>query len=142
MRLTSITPQIVESAPAQLKQGVLYISEKYRTALHLCCCGCGLEVVTPLSSAEWQLHRTGGAVSLHPSIGNWSFACQSHYWIRQNNVVWAGAMSKAEIARSRRRDQCDKDRRINEINARKLRGSDAKKSTPTNFWMWLKSLWQ
>lgn len=111
---------MVESAPTPLEAGILYISEKYATALHLCCCGCGQEVVTPLSSAEWQLHRIGNAVSLCPSIGNWSFACQSHYWIEQNQVLWEKAMSAVEIARVRQRDQHDKDRQIHQRNAMKM----------------------
>lgn len=123
MRLTSITFQIVEFAPAQLEPSVLYISEKYATALHLCCCGCGQEVVTPLSSAEWQLRRIGNTVSLYPSIGNWSFACQSHYWIKQNKILWAGAMSAVQIDRVRQRDKRDKDRQIHKSNATKLRHS-------------------
>jgi len=30
-----------------------------------------------------------GVVSLAPSIGNWSFPCNSHYWITGNEVRWA-----------------------------------------------------
>ena len=125
MKLAFITPQIVESAPTPLEAGILYISEKYATALHLCCCGCGQEVITPLSSAEWKLHRIGSAVSLSPSIGNWSFACQSHYWIKLNKVLWEKAFSAAEIARVRQRDQRDKDRQIQQMNAMKLRRGKA-----------------
>ena len=44
-------------------------------------------------------------VSLHPSIGNWSFPCRSHYWIRGNRVVWAGAFFKKDTDEVRRIDQ-------------------------------------
>ena len=31
-----------------------------------------------------------GMTTLDPSIGNWSFACRSHYFMRKGRVVWAG----------------------------------------------------
>jgi Family of unknown function (DUF6527) len=31
----------------------------------------------------------GRSISLDPSIGNWGFQCRSHYWIKNNRVVWA-----------------------------------------------------
>ncbi|WP_353963011.1 DUF6527 family protein [Streptomyces sp. NBC_00365] len=39
-------------------------------------CGCGRKVVTPLAPQEWKLTLDGVSVSLHPSIGNWSFPLQ------------------------------------------------------------------
>lgn len=36
--------------PAQLEPGILYVSKKYRTAAHLCACGCGEKVRTQLGS--------------------------------------------------------------------------------------------
>jgi hypothetical protein len=85
----------------------IYISLRYSTASHLCCCGCGLEVVTPLNPAKWRLTERAGAVSLVPSIGNWSFPCRSHYWITANRVRWAGAMSPEIIAAVKARDRVD-----------------------------------
>jgi len=131
MKLTSISPRFVKSAPNPLEPGVLYVSEKYATALHLCCCGCGQEVVTPLSPAEWQLRRRGSAVSLYPSIGNWSFPCKSHYWIKQNEVIWAELMSDAQIARVRERDQRDKGRQIRRRNDLKLDGNRLQRAWKT-----------
>ena len=32
----------------------------------------------------------GRTISLNPSIGNWSYPCRSHYWIKGNRVVWDG----------------------------------------------------
>jgi Family of unknown function (DUF6527) len=106
-RLTRLKPEFVEFIPDQLEQGVLYVSRRYSTAAHLCCCGCGLEVVTPLNPAKWHLSEQGGTVSLRPSIGNWSFPCKSHYWIEGNSVRWAGAMSPAAIAEVKARDRRD-----------------------------------
>ena len=107
-RLNAITPEFVEFIPEKLEPGMLYISRRYATASHLCCCGCGSEVVTPLNPAKWRLsERGGGRVSLDPSIGNWSFPCKSHYFIEGNGVTWAGSMSRKQIAAVRARDRED-----------------------------------
>jgi len=106
-RVRNLRPQFVEFIPEKLEAGVLYISRRYSTATHLCCCGCGLEVVTPLNPAKWRLDERGGTVSLKPSVGNWSFPCKSHYWIENNQVRWAGQMSKAAIAHVKERDRRD-----------------------------------
>lgn len=107
MRTSKIDLKLVDLAPRDLQPGVLYVSEKYQTALHLCCCGCGERVVTPLSPAEWRVQVQRGKVSLAPSIGNFGMACQSHYWIRSGRVVWSGAMSRAQIASAQARDKRD-----------------------------------
>ncbi|MFH9405198.1 DUF6527 family protein [Streptomyces sp. NPDC017638] len=85
----------------------------YRTCGHLCCCGCGEEVVTPLSPAQWSLTYDGESVSLTPSIGNWSLSCRSHYWIRAGRVHWSHRYSAAEIDQNR-----DRDRRLLARNTR------------------------
>ncbi|WP_394708476.1 DUF6527 family protein [Desulfuromonas acetoxidans] len=87
-----------------MEQGVLYISLEYKTAAHKCCCGCGNKVVTPLLPTDWTLHNHGATVSLHPSIGNWSFDCKSHYLIKRNRVVWCGQWSEKRIEAGRARD--------------------------------------
>ncbi len=99
--------ETVEFVPEQLAPGVLYVPRRFSTASHLCCCGCGLEVVTPLNAARWRVTEVGGGVSLHPSVGNWSFACRSHYWIEGGRVLWAGAMSPALVAKVRTGDRRD-----------------------------------
>jgi hypothetical protein len=116
MKASAIRPEFVEFIPKLLEPGVLYVSEKYRTASHLCACGCGEKVVTPLSPADWHLSMDGGKVSLHPSIGNWNYACQSHYWIRRNGISWAGSMSKGQIKRVQARDFADRASQVAQIN--------------------------
>jgi len=64
----------------------------FGTVVHKCCCGCGNEVVTPLSQTDWQLSFDGESISLYPSIGNRNFKCKSHYWIKNNNVIWCKKM--------------------------------------------------
>jgi hypothetical protein len=109
VRAQSIRPEYVEFIPKVLEEGVLYISKKFRTASHRCCCGCGTKIVTPLRETEYRLTERGDTVSLHPSIGNWNHPCQSHYWIRENRVDWAGAMSKAQIRAGRAHDDASKE---------------------------------
>jgi Family of unknown function (DUF6527) len=104
MTRTSLSHEFVEFIPSEMKEGTLYISIPFATAVHLCACGCGIKVVTPISRPEWQLSWNGDTVSLYPSIGNWQFPCRSHYWIRCNRVEWARALSDAEIERGRRHD--------------------------------------
>jgi hypothetical protein len=102
--------QFVEFMPKALDEGVLYVSMTYATASHRCFCGCGMKVVTPLSPTDWRLTFDGDSVSLHPSIGNWSYPCRSHYILRGSRVVWAGTMSTEEVQAIRDADGRDKRR--------------------------------
>lgn len=149
MRLVAITPQFVEIMPSEIKDGVLYISEKYSTAIHKCCCGCGMKVVTSLSPARWQLRRDGNLVTLNPSIGNWDFPCRSHYWIRRNRVVWSGSMTQQEIRRVKERDKRDIENHISQSNKLKTNStvkqtkpdqgsSNVSGSNSKSLWHWLK----
>ena len=104
MRQKALKHEFVEYAPRELEDGTLYVSIKFATAIHNCCCGCGHQVVTPLSPADWTLIFDGRSVSLYPSIGNWSFPCRSHYWIKHNKVIWARQWSREEIKAGRHND--------------------------------------
>src|SRR5947209_3639872 len=101
--------EFVEYIPEELKERTLYISKVHGTAVHKCCCGCGREVVTPLSRTGWQLALDGKSVSLYPSIGSWSLPCQSHYYITKNKVVWAPQWCKERIARGREQEALEKE---------------------------------
>ncbi len=103
-----LTPEFVELAPPVLKDGVIYISMIYGSAVHKCCCGCGEKVVTPFGPTDWKL-IFDGTVSLDPSIGNWSFDCKSHYFIRHNKVVWAPRWSQEQINAGRAHDRLSKE---------------------------------
>lgn len=111
-RREALKHEFVEYVPDVPGEGVLYVSIPFRTATHRCCCGCGAEVVTPISPADWQVSYDGETVSLYPSVGNWSLPCRSHYWIRDGRVVWARAWSKREIARAHDRDRLAVERRF------------------------------
>lgn len=149
MRTSTLQPRLVEFIPDQLEDGVLYISERFRTCSHRCCCGCGEEVVTPLSPAEWNLTIDGSNASLWPSIGNWNYACRSHYVIHRNQVIWAKAMSTRQIAAVQRRDRIDLERRVLSENRQKeerqlpqaaVSLSLPRRDESSGFWNWLQVL--
>lgn len=108
--------RFVEIIPDAVEDDVLYISLKYCTAIHKCVCGCGNEVVTPISPTDWKLIFDGKTVSLSPSIGNWSFNCQSHYWIKRNEIVYAREWDKEEIQFGRTNDEKRKAKYYNKEN--------------------------
>ena len=94
---TYLKYRFVEFIPSLLEEGILYITVKYKTAAHLCACGCGNKVLTPITPNRWKMIYNGESVSLSPSIGNWSFACRSHYWIRKNEVIEAISWSEGQV---------------------------------------------
>ncbi len=100
--------KFVQFIPNELEEGVLYISTEFATATHKCACGCGREVVTPLSPTDWSLTFDGRTISLEPSIGNWSFPCQSHYWIKRDKIRWAPKWSAHQIKAGREYDSIQK----------------------------------
>lgn len=108
-RETILKHEFVEYIPAELEDGTIYVSIPYETVVHRCCCGCGSKVITPLSPRDWKLIFDGQSISLDPSIGNWSFSCQSHYWITRNKVRWAWKWSPEEIYTARVEDQLGKE---------------------------------
>jgi Family of unknown function (DUF6527) len=101
VRQTAYAHQFVEYIPEQLDDGILYVSMNYAVASHKCACGCGCEVVTPLSPTDWQLYFDGQSIGLQPSIGNWNFACRAHYYIEEGRVRWARDMPQYAIERGR-----------------------------------------
>lgn len=101
--------RFVDHFPDRLEPGVLYVSLPFASVAHGCACGCGKEVITPLSPTDWRLTFDGKSISLQPSIGNWSFPCRSHYWIKHGAVEWSYEMSRQEIQAGRKRAQIARD---------------------------------
>lgn len=95
----------VHYMPKFLEPGVLYVSEEFDAAAHLCACGCGSKVRTPLGPTEWTVIETSNGPSLTPSVGNWQQTCQSHYWIRRGEVIWSRKWSPKEIEVGRRSEE-------------------------------------
>lgn len=97
--------KFVEFMPSLLEDGIVYISMEYGTAIHQCVCGCGNKVVTPISPTGWQLTYDGESITLNPSIGNWSFECQTHYWIINSSVRYASKWNEDEIKKARKKEK-------------------------------------
>lgn len=150
MKQSHIVPRFVDFIPTHLEDGVLYISQEYKTAIHKCCCGCGQEVVTPLSAAQWQVSVTKDKVSLNPSIGNWNFECKSHYWIKQNRVSWSYTFTEREIQQVQARDRRDLQEMTRHTNLHKNNNPQQLNKTTSSliektllaiqkFWNWIRS---
>lgn len=147
-RRLKVRHEFVEFVPKDREEGVLYVSIPYATAVHNCFCGCGIKVVTPISPVGWQLTFDGETVSLWPSVGNWSFPCRSHYFIRHDAVEWAGDMSDEAIARGRGKDQAARRQHFDGIPAQHkartaqvgtppTQDTQPKKRKKAGFWSWL-----
>ena len=104
MRHTVLEHRFVDHFPEALEPGVLYVSFEFGSVAHSCCCGCGEEVVTPLTPTDWNFTYDGETITLHPSIGSWTLPCRSHYVIRRGQVIEAPPWTDSEIAAERRRD--------------------------------------
>ena len=103
--MAKIRLERVHYMPQDLSPGVLYVSEEFGAAAHLCACGCGTKVRTPLGPTEWSLEGTDDGPTLRPSVGSWQLACQSHYLITDGEVIWARQWTTEEIADGRRREE-------------------------------------
>lgn len=108
----------VESFPRPMDAGILYHSERFKAAGHACACGCGQEVITPLSPVQWRLTQGVDGATLRPSIGNWRFPCRSHYWITGGRVEWAADMSEEKIKAGRAFNAKLRERYFDEKNSR------------------------
>lgn len=89
-----LRPVFVEVLPPfdSIKDGDLWISHKHRTVNLRCPCGCGELTVLSLHPSRWHVYFDGKSVSLKGPTGGsvWaSSGCGSHYFIRNNTVVWS-----------------------------------------------------
>src|SRR5947209_7455958 len=125
--------QRVHYIPKELTPGVLYVSEEFGAAAHLCACGCGSKVRTPLGPTDWALEETWRGPTLRPSVGNWQLPCKSHYWICQGEVRWADPWTPERVAAGRRAEEV-RARAYYEARARSRGG------VLRRFWRWVKRL--
>ena len=135
--------EFLDHIPEQLDDGVLYVSIRFGTVVHRCACGCGEEVVTPLGPVEWRLIYDGRTVSLTPSIGNWSFACRSHYWIDEGIVRWASGFSEAKVALARQEARTRRDGYYETESAEvigKVPGGDEQRVSRRSIWEKIRAL--
>lgn len=105
MRHSVLEHRFVGHFPESLAPGVLYVSLEFGSVAHSCCCGCGEEVVTPLTPTDWNITYDGETITLFPSVGSWTLPCRSHYVVRRGKVIEAPPWTDAEIAAERRRDR-------------------------------------
>ncbi|WP_444451423.1 DUF6527 family protein (plasmid) [Rhodobacter capsulatus] len=91
--------------PKFLEAGFLYVSEEFHTAAHLCACGCGQKVRTPLGPTEWTVRADSHGPTLRPSVGNWQLRCKSHYLITNGSVQWSNQWTEKQIHAGRQREQ-------------------------------------
>lgn len=103
--MSNIRLERVTYLPKQLESGILYVSTEYSVAGHLCACGCGSKVITPLGPAEWSFTAHSEKPTLRPSIGNWQLRCRSHYLISAGIIIWAGSLPNAVILEGRRAEE-------------------------------------
>ncbi len=96
--------QRVQFMPKVLKPGILYFAEEYGAAAHLCACGCGAKIRTPIGPTEWSIDDGPKGVSLCPSVGNWQHPCRSHYWIADGEIEWSGEWTDEHIKAGRERE--------------------------------------
>lgn len=123
--------QRVKYIPAKLDPGILYVSKEFGAAAHLCACGCGTIVRTPMD--RWSLIETKDGPSLDPSIGNWQEPCGSHYWIERGKIRWAPKWTPEQITAGRQREG-------ERLRTRHDALSQKRPGTIARFWQWLKSL--
>lgn len=94
MKVDHLELREVEYMPDQIEPGILYHSDRFKTAIHLCTCGCGNKVVTPISRDRFQgAHKWGFVVDKNGptsegSIGNQN-VCGAHYHVRDGKIEQA-----------------------------------------------------
>lgn len=97
--------QRVHYMPKEMMPGVLYLADTFDIAIHLCACGCGMKVKTPVGPTEWSVEETSSGPSLRPSVGNWQQPCRSHYWITRGEIRWAPTWTPEQVADGRRQEE-------------------------------------
>jgi hypothetical protein len=132
VRYARLEHRFVDRIPRLIEPGVLYISTEHGTAIHSCCCGCGHEVVTPLTPTDWKMTYDGESVSLDPSIGNWQLACHSHYIIRRGQVIEAAPWTRRRIAAEQERDKRAKTQYYAGVASAPPEAAAAPATTPDN----------
>ncbi|MEO6228546.1 MAG: DUF6527 family protein [Ferruginibacter sp.] len=118
--------------PTDLQPGILYISEEFEVAGHLCACGCNNKVITPLGPTEWSFSEAGGKPTLRPSIGNWELPCRSHYIITKGRIEWADQWTQEEVQVGRMAEEKEK-----RLYYKSLRQIHKRPSKLLRFFSWL-----
>jgi uncharacterized protein DUF6527 len=134
-KLTTIKLVRIQYIPKDLEPGILYVSQEFEAAVHLCACGCGAKVSTPLGPTEWSLKETTTGPSLYPSVGNWQFPCKSHYWIFGGEIRWAAKWTPQQIEAGREAEDQRRQRYYEELDRQQT-------GILKRFWRWLISFFR
>ena len=144
-RTDRLAVEFAEFIPEETRDGRLYVSIEHATVVHRCACGCGSEVVTPLSPTDWALTYNGETASLDPSIGNWDLPCRSHYLVREGRVVWSTSWTREQIYAGRAAGREAKRQYYGETDAPPVAPLPVEPHPAPGFWAsaWrrLRSLW-
>jgi hypothetical protein len=130
-KLNRISLQRVHHMPKELQPGILYISEEFGAAAHLCACGCGIKVRTPITANRWTFTDSPRGPSLWPSVGNWQQPCRSHYIIEDGNIVWCGQWTAEEVLAGRAHEEARRQAYYDKLYADRWWFS--------RLWAWVKS---
>ena len=95
MSTEQLKTEHLETMPSVKAPGILYVSQRFQLAIHLCACGCGGEAVTPLRSESeaipgWTYKEEDQGPTLHPSIGHQQWDCGSHYFVQNGKIILCG----------------------------------------------------
>ncbi len=141
MRHQALEHRFIKHIPDILEAGILYVSLEYGTVAHSCCCGCGEEVITPLTPTDWKLIFDGETISLHPSVGNWSLPCRSHYVIKRGQICVAAPWSERQIEAERQRDHLAKAKHFNQAHTPdEVKTRDVPEPATENLG-WFRNIW-
>lgn len=110
---------MVHYMPKGLEPGILYVSEEFGIAGHMCPCGCSNKIITPLSPTDWSLTIKKGRPTLYPSIGNWQLPCRSHYWVKDGSIEWSYSWSEEQIMAGRQKEERRRESYYNNLPLKK-----------------------
>lgn len=77
--------------PRRLGKTLYLVGEPAKWAVLACPCGCGDRIDVNLMKSRppvWTLQRANGQISLSPSLWMPPEKCGSHFWVRNNRIVW------------------------------------------------------
>ncbi|MBK8484750.1 MAG: hypothetical protein IPL31_10520 [Saprospiraceae bacterium] len=131
--MTRINLLKVKYLPTILEPGVLYVSEEFEVAGHLCPCGCDNKIITPLGPTDWTFTAFNNKPTLYPSIGNWQIPCRSHYWISKGEIKWSYQWTEEQIFAGRQAEE-----ELRNVYYKKLARKRNRKSIAKNIVNWLR----
>lgn len=90
MKQKVYSTEFVDRMPEKedMVNGIVYVAPHFECVLHKCMCGCGEVISTPITQGQWSWEFDGRNICLTPSIGNFSYPCKSHYFLKNGVVIW------------------------------------------------------